>query len=186
MHQETTEVLSDESKNKLPLFSNLSPSTQNDNKKKPHTQHTDSHMRYAALAEVGSVSARFWLWCDGTDWESEKSASKFKLLITVKHLNTADSGKRLYLSLTSILRQYRSANLISMAASEPHRMPHALGNVTKARPTLWVSPYPWHLSIWLHLYFFSEYRWSHLMEPAQIGEKLGLAVYDWVADGAEP
>lgn len=59
-HHETTEVLSDASKNKLPLFSHLSPSTQKDKKKEAtYTTHADSHKQYAALAEVGSISARF-------------------------------------------------------------------------------------------------------------------------------
>lgn len=95
MHQETTEVLSDESKNKLPLFSHLSPGTQKDNKKKKettYTTHTDSHTQYAALAEVGSVSARFWLRCDGADWESEKSAW-IKIYIS-DHCKTSERGRR--------------------------------------------------------------------------------------------
>lgn len=34
------------------------------------------------------------------------------------------------------------------------------GNVTNSEPELWVSPSPWHLRIWLHPWFCSEYRWE--------------------------
>lgn len=45
------------------------------NTKATYTQtQTASHTHYVVLAEVGSVSARFWLGCDGLVWESEESA----------------------------------------------------------------------------------------------------------------
>ena len=75
--------------------------------------------------------------------EKRRRDSKLKLLITARHVNTADIRESSF-SLNS-----HSASILEHKSNyhKQHRLPRG---VTEPEPKLWVSPSPWHLSVWLH------------------------------------